>query len=465
MAAERKNSRSLHAADAAADHRHLFGLRGLHDLVLFRLHRLGVEGAAGHSHVVGKALVVGDALVVGHVEAGVVAADAGVNFVFAALHELGDPLGIRQKLPRDAHAVQLARGNRLSRDAGGHSSRANHGNVHELLDVAGLLEVAVLIHIHRRMAPIPGVVGAVVAVEHIVAGVLKELRGPFAFLHVAPGFLKLFAGKRAFSEALRLGDDRVAQRHREVLSAGSLDGLYDFGREAVPVFEAAAVAVVAEVRVLHRELVQQVALVDRVNLDPVNACVHAELGGLREGVDHLLDFLDGERARHNGVVPAVWRGAGGGGHVVDVEDGLHDGSEGLVFERLDHDVVDRETAAEPCGQLHEHFRAGLVKLVHKLLEFDEFPFALVEPLAEHHVADWRDAGKNQTDVVFRAVQQEFRGFFVEVVGLEPAEDRRAAHGGHDDAVFDFHVADLPGREQGFIFFLHRVIHFLFGVGC
>ena len=47
-------------------------------------------------------------------------------------------------------------------------------------------------------------------------------------------------------------------------------------------------------------------------------------------------------------------------------------------------------------------------------------------------------------------------FLVEAAAgeLKPAEQRGAAHGTHDDAVLDLHIADLPGGKQGFVFGVH-----------
>lgn len=81
---------------------------------------------------------------------------------------------------------------------------------------------------------------------------------------------------------------------REVVAAGRFYGLYYLNGEAVAVLEASAVFVCAEVGIFHGELVQQVALMHRVHLDTVHSGVLAELGGLGEGLYHLVNLFCGE---------------------------------------------------------------------------------------------------------------------------------------------------------------------------
>ncbi len=81
MSAQREHARGLHTADAAADDGDFFRLVRAAEEVFFRLHRLRIQRAARHTGVVGKRLVVADAVIVRHVEAGVVAADAGTDRV------------------------------------------------------------------------------------------------------------------------------------------------------------------------------------------------------------------------------------------------------------------------------------------------------------------------------------------------------------------------------------------------
>ena len=121
---------------------------------------------------------------------------------------------------------------------------------------------------------------------------------------------------------------------------------------------------------------------------------------------------------------------------------------------FDHDVVDGERSSEACRQLHEELGARLVKFLHKFLELGKFPRPLIQPFAEQNVADGGDAGQDEAHVLLGAVQEEFGGFLVEVVGLHPPEDGGAAHRGQDEAVLDLAFADLPARQKGCILFVH-----------
>ena len=235
--AQRQHPRRLHAADAASDDGDGLRARRLPDVVLASLHGFGVDRAAGQMQGIHQVLIVGHALVVAHVEAAVVAEDAGADVLPPVLHQLRHPRRIGEEGARKARAVQLARGDGLRRGLRRQPPGADDGNVHEAADVAHVRKVAILRHVDRRMRPVPRVVGAVVAVQHVVARVLQEPCGKLGFRHVAPDLGVAFAGKRALPQPLGPGDDAVAQRHGEILPAGGLDGLDNLRREAVAVLQ------------------------------------------------------------------------------------------------------------------------------------------------------------------------------------------------------------------------------------
>ena len=315
------------------------------------------------------------------------------------------------------------------------------------------------------MGPVPGIVGAVVAVEHIVAGILQVLDGLLGLGHIAAELHELLAGNGALAEALGLGHHGVTQGHGEVLAADGLDGLDDLHSEAVAVFEGAAVLVGTVVHVGNGELVQQIALMHRVDLDTVNAGILQELGGLGKGVHHLVDLLHGQRAGLALGIPAVGGGGGGGGDVVHVQEGLAHGAEGLVLEHLDHDLVDGHGTAHTGGQLDKQLGASLVELRQPLGQVLEHLFVLVQPAAAHGVADTLHTRQHQAHVVLGAVQDVVGRFLVEVTGLQPAEQGRTAHRGLHDTVLDLHVADLPGGKQSAVFLVHSVFLLIFSAYC
>ena len=95
------------------------------------------------------------------------------------------------------------------------------------------------------MVPPPGVVGAHVRIQGIVAVLHQEFCGLQAFLNVTALLLKLLAGKGALSPVLDHALDAEPQGHREIVSAAGLDFLHHFLRETQPVLQGAAVLVVS----------------------------------------------------------------------------------------------------------------------------------------------------------------------------------------------------------------------------
>ena len=307
------------------------------------------------------------------------------------------------------------------------------------------------------MRPVPGVVGAVVAVEHVVAGILQLLDDDLALCHVAAELRELLAGHRALEEVLRLGDDGVAQGDGEVAAGGVLDVLHDVGGEAQAVVQAAAVLVGAPVEVLDGELVERIALVHGMDLNAVHPGLAQQARGLAEGLGALLDLGHGQRAGLVVLLPAVGRGRGAGGQVVGVHHELAGLAQGGMVEHHAHQVVDAHGTAAADGQLDKELGAGLVEVDHVVLQLGEHLLVGVEPAVAHDVAHPLHTGQDKAHVVTRGLQQEVGGLLVEVAGLHPAEEAGAAHGTHDDAVFDLHIADLPGGEQSAVLLVHRII--------
>ena len=455
------DQRGLHAADAAADHGHIFGLFGGLQPILFRLHGGGVDGTAGKAHGVGQVLGVGVALEAAEVETAVMTADAGSDVLQTVLDHLRDPLAVGKELAGNAHGIDLAIFDRLRTDLRLHTAGADHGDVHELFDMGHVCQIAVLGHVHGGMGPVPAVIGAVVGVEHIVAGILQIFGGTLGLCHVTAHLGVLLAGDGAGAEALDLGLHAVTQGHGEVLTAGGLDRLDHLHREAVAVLEGAAVLIGTLVGPLHGELIQQVTLVDRMDLHAVYAGILTELGGLGEGLDDLMDLLDGHLRGGDLRVPTGGQGAGAGQLVVSIDDGLGEAAQEFVLVDRGYHVGDRPAAAHAGGELDEKLGAGLVDLVHELLQFLEHLGVLPQPAAPEGVPEGSDAGDDQAHVVFRSFKEEVGGLFVEFTAgqLEPAEQGRAAHGAQDDAVLDLYVAHLPGGEQGVVCSVHIAVSF------
>ena len=156
------------------------------------------------------------------------------------------------------------------------------------------------------MRPVPGVVSAVVAVEHIVTRVLQISGGALALFHIPADFnVVLVVGNRAFTETFGLGYDRIAERYGVILAALGFYRLHYFHGETIAVFKTAAVFVRPLVGVFHRELIEEVALVYGVNFNAVYARVFAKFCGFSKRVHHFFYLFDRKRTGIAGVVPTV----------------------------------------------------------------------------------------------------------------------------------------------------------------
>ena len=119
-----------------------------------------------------------------------------------------NPVVVNEVLTRYCNCVELACLDLLGGLNGIHSSCADYGLIGELLNMLNILKVAVIGHILRRMCPVPGVIGAVVAVEHIVACIGQILDCPLGLLHVTAELLEVgLVGHCALTPVLGLGND------------------------------------------------------------------------------------------------------------------------------------------------------------------------------------------------------------------------------------------------------------------
>ena len=173
---------------------------------------------------------------------------------------------------------------------------------------------------------------------------------------------------------------------------------------------------------------------DSVDLNAVNTGLAQLLGGLAEGVDHLLDLLNGQGAGGNILCPAVGDLGGSGAAVLNVNDGAGDLVEQVVLMQNGHPAVDSHGAAHTGSQLNKQLCTGLVELNHVLLELLEHKVVLIQPLSAGDtklVFDTLHTGQDKANAVLCAVKQEVSSLLVEMVGLQPTEKGGAAHGGLD----------------------------------
>ena len=199
------------------------------------------------------------------------------------------------------------------------------------------------------------------------------------------------------------------------------------------------------VPILHGELVKQIAFVNSVNLNAVNACVAEELCGLTESLDHLVNLLNGHGTGGQFLCPTVRSLGSGSASILNVNDGACELVEEVVLSKNYHPGGNCHGTAEAACQLDEELCAGLVELDHVLFELLEHSLVLVQPMTAghtHSVTDTLHTGKDEAYALLGSLEQEVSCFLVEVAGLKPAKQGSTAHRTLDNAVLDLYIADL-----------------------
>ena len=176
-----------------------------------------------------------------HIEAAVVAQNTGTDVVLLIIHQLGHPFLVCQELSGESGTIDSSVCNSSRSRLRIHTSGAYHRDIHEFTDMRHILQIAVLRHIDRRMCPVPGIIGSVITVQHIITGILQILCCFFGFCHITACFCEAFSGKCSFAEALGLGFHTVTKGYREILSADFLDLFYDLCGETISIFKRTAV--------------------------------------------------------------------------------------------------------------------------------------------------------------------------------------------------------------------------------
>ena len=238
-------------------------------------------------------LIVWNAFVVTHVEAAVVAEDARSDIIQIIVHQLGDPFIVSQELSGKTRAVDLSFLDRLCCRFRIHPACCYHRDAAVFFDVFHVFQVAVLRHVDRRMCPVPGIIGAVVAVEHVVSRFFQEFHRFFRFLHVSADFDVFLARQSAFTEIFRLGYDGIPQGYREVFPAFLLDRFYDLSGKTVTVFQRSAVFVLSFVHIFQSELIQQISFMHGMDLYSVNTRILQFFRRFCESIDEFLYFRFG----------------------------------------------------------------------------------------------------------------------------------------------------------------------------
>ena len=137
-----------------------------------------------------------------HIKASVVAQDTGTDIFLPSFHQFGHPCLISEEPPGESRAVDPAFCDCLCRCKRIHPPGAYNRNIHKLPDMLHIQKITILRHIDWRMRPIPGIVCSIIAIEHIVACILKILHRLFGFRHIPSCLLIVLSRQRAFPESL-----------------------------------------------------------------------------------------------------------------------------------------------------------------------------------------------------------------------------------------------------------------------
>ena len=131
-----------------------------------------------------------------------------------------------------------------------------------------------------------------------------------------------------------------------------------------------------------------------------------------------------------------------------IDNGFHQRPGEFILVQRSNQFGDGPASAHTGGQLDEQLSAGFMDLVHKDLQFFEHLGVLPQPLTPECVTQRCDTGDDQAYIVICSFQKQLSSFLIKSAAgqLKPAEEGSATHGTHDDAVFDFHIANFPGGK-------------------
>ena len=286
------------------------------------------------------------------------------------------------------------------------------------------------------MAPPPGVVGADVYIERVVAVRDEQLCRFEPFLHVTPLFRKLLARQRTLAPVLDHTFWGKAQRHGEVRAAGLLNLLDDLAGKAQPVFQTAAVFIRAVIEKADGELVDEIALVHRVDLHAVKPGALGIVGALAEALNNGVNLIHGQGTA--GLVqPAV-------------------GDRRGRDRRKLAEICRNRDAAEAAGHLQKDLAAVGVDAFGHLPACPDKMHGVVcavravgHGLHFHRAVGKRDARDDKARAAFGALGVVINAALVKAA-LRVRQSERA-HRGHGKSVFHLYLADTDRRKKLRIF--------------
>ena len=282
------------------------------------------------------------------------------------------------------------------------------------------------------MIPPPGIVGANIHIQGVVTVLHQQLGSLHAFVQITADLLEFLAGQSADTPVLHHALGAVTQSNREVLAAAALDFFHDLLGKTQAVFQASAVLVGTVVKQGNGKLVDQVALVHRMNLHAVKASTLGVVSTVAELLHDGMNLFHGEGAA-GFIQPAVRDG--GGCHRRELAQVGGDGH-----------------TAETAGQLQKHLCAISVDALghltggtHEMHRVVGGAGAAGHGVLLHLVVHKGNAGDDQAGAALGAL-----GVVVDAALVEAAlcvAQAQRAHGRHGEAVLQLTAADAGFLEQ------------------
>ena len=222
----------------------------------------------------------------------IVATQAGTNLCQLTRTNLIAVIRIRQQRTAQANTINEVRIHRFHCHIHiVHPSGHQHRLSEAIPDFFHQGQIHALVEIHRRMGPIPGVIGTGITVEGIIACLFQNRDSFPGFADVTPQFLEGFSRNGALTDGFDVTLNGEPQNHREIGAAGLFNLLDNLTGKPQTSPEVAAVFIGTLIKQGHGKAVQQIAFMDGVNFNAVKAAVLADQSCLSEGLDDGLDLF------------------------------------------------------------------------------------------------------------------------------------------------------------------------------
>ena len=153
--------------------------------------------------------------------------------------------------------------------------------------------------------------------------------------------------------------------------------------------------------ILQRELIEQIALMDRMDLHAIHSCLLQQQCALGKRRDIFFNLFLCQRSGRNFIAPAIRRRRSSRTDLIKIHNRLAERAENRIHVQLLHCLADRERSSESCCQLNKQLRTSLMKFRHPLCKILIHLLVGIQPLSEHRIVDWLAARKHQPGTISR----------------------------------------------------------------